>query len=86
LADFLDHGEMRKSVLFMFAMFCLSFSICYMQVCTFKLVLKNAASLLPDNDPVKLSAVAALDDLIRSAFRFLCLRSCIMLVRQYSVM
>lgn len=36
------------------------------EVCTFKLVLKNAASLLPDNDPVKLSAVAALDDLIRS--------------------
>ncbi|KAG0566522.1 hypothetical protein KC19_7G069800, partial [Ceratodon purpureus] len=36
------------------------------EVCTFKLVLKNASSLLPDDDPVKLNAVAALDDLIRS--------------------
>ena len=52
-----------------------------MQVCTFKLVLKNAASLLADDDPVKLSAVAALDDLIRLAF----LVCCIMLVRKYSV-
>lgn len=36
------------------------------EVCTFKLVLKNAASLLSDDDPVKVSAVAALNDLIRS--------------------
>lgn len=36
------------------------------EICTFKLILKNAASLLPDGDPVKLSAAAALNDLIRS--------------------
>lgn len=46
----------------------LSSLISYVQVCTFKLVLKNAASLLSDDDPVKVSAVAALNDLIRSVF------------------
>lgn len=35
------------------------------QVCTFRLVVKNAASLLDKNDPVKLEAEASLDDLIR---------------------
>ncbi|KAI3777440.1 hypothetical protein L1987_47240 [Smallanthus sonchifolius] len=36
------------------------------EVCTFKLVLKNAASLLDDNDPTKLEAEAKLSDLERS--------------------
>ena len=36
-----------------------------LQVCTFRLVLKNAASLLENDDPVKLEATAALDNLIR---------------------
>lgn len=38
---------------------------CIEQVCTFKLIVKNAASLLTDKDPVKLEAEAMLDDLIR---------------------
>ncbi|KAI3761204.1 hypothetical protein L1987_51616 [Smallanthus sonchifolius] len=36
------------------------------EVCTFKLVLKNAASLLDDKDPTKLEAEAKLSDLKRS--------------------
>ncbi|KAI3903212.1 hypothetical protein MKW98_031866 [Papaver atlanticum] len=36
------------------------------EVCTFTLVLKNAASLLDDNDPVKLETEAILGSLIRS--------------------
>lgn len=36
------------------------------EVCTFQLVLKNAASLLDDNDPTKLEAEASLRDLVRS--------------------
>ncbi|XP_071723962.1 uncharacterized protein [Rutidosis leptorrhynchoides] len=36
------------------------------EVCTFKLVVKNASSLLDDKDPVKLKAEGMLDDLIRS--------------------
>ncbi|XP_049390030.1 uncharacterized protein LOC125854498 isoform X1 [Solanum stenotomum] len=36
------------------------------EVCTFQLVVKNASSLLPDKDPVKLAAEAKLIDLIRS--------------------
>ncbi|KAM7273742.1 hypothetical protein ACFE04_028406 [Oxalis oulophora] len=40
------------------------------EVCTFKLVVKNASSLLDDKDPVKLKAEGMLDDLIRS-FAFL---------------
>ncbi|XP_076940155.1 uncharacterized protein LOC143609225 [Bidens hawaiensis] len=36
------------------------------EVCTFKLVLKNAASLLDDKDPIKLQAEAKLSDLERS--------------------
>ncbi|GJY76475.1 hypothetical protein Tco_0481591 [Tanacetum coccineum] len=36
------------------------------EVCTFKLVLKNAASLLDDKDPIKLEAEAKLGDLERS--------------------
>lgn len=60
--------------------FALNLGGCCMQVCTFKLVLKNAASLLPNDDPVKLSAVAALDDLIRSAFRLLSLRSSLLIL------
>lgn len=36
------------------------------EVCTFRLVVKNAASLLGDKDPVKLKAEALLDNLIRS--------------------
>ncbi|MFS7998955.1 hypothetical protein Hanom_Chr12g01160131 [Helianthus anomalus] len=36
------------------------------EVCTFKLVLKNAASLLDDKDPIKLEADAKLSDLERS--------------------
>lgn len=35
------------------------------QVCTFKLIVKNASSLLANKDPVKLEAEAMLDDLIR---------------------
>ncbi|KAJ0640108.1 hypothetical protein HanOQP8_Chr16g0607721 [Helianthus annuus] len=35
------------------------------EVCTFKLVLKNAASLLDDKDPIKLEADAKLNDLER---------------------
>lgn len=40
-------------------------NLCIEQVCTFKLIVKNAASLLADKDPVKLEAEAMLDDLIR---------------------
>ncbi|XP_040996971.1 uncharacterized protein LOC121242993 [Juglans microcarpa x Juglans regia] len=36
------------------------------EVCTFRLVVKNAASLLDNKDPVKLEAEAILSDLIRS--------------------
>jgi len=36
------------------------------EVCTFRLVLKNAASLLDKDDPLKVNADAALDALIRS--------------------
>lgn len=36
------------------------------EVCTFKLVLKNAASLLDDKDPVILEAENILNDLVRS--------------------
>ncbi|XP_011008409.1 PREDICTED: uncharacterized protein LOC105113788 isoform X1 [Populus euphratica] len=36
------------------------------EVCTFRLIVKNAASLLDKKDPVKLEAEAILDDLIRS--------------------
>lgn len=36
-----------------------------LQVCTFKLVLKNAASLLDDKDPIKLVAEAKFSDLER---------------------
>ncbi|KAL7117311.1 hypothetical protein ACP275_03G063700 [Erythranthe tilingii] len=36
------------------------------EVCTFRLVVKNASSLLDDKDPIKLEAEAKLDDLIRS--------------------
>ncbi|KAI5071869.1 hypothetical protein GOP47_0014120 [Adiantum capillus-veneris] len=36
------------------------------EVCTFRLILKNAASLLDDADPVKLNANLALDNLISS--------------------
>nr|AAM65999.1 unknown [Arabidopsis thaliana] len=36
------------------------------EVCTFKLVVKNAASLLDDKDPVKLEAENILYDLVRS--------------------
>ncbi|XP_058222638.1 uncharacterized protein LOC131332435 isoform X2 [Rhododendron vialii] len=36
------------------------------EVCTFQLVLKNAASLLDNNDPIKLEAEASLRDLVRS--------------------
>ncbi|XP_064967844.1 uncharacterized protein LOC135614413 isoform X2 [Musa acuminata AAA Group] len=36
------------------------------EVCTFRLIVKNAASLLDKNNPVKLEAEVALDDLIRS--------------------
>ncbi len=41
-----------------------------LQVCTFRLVLKNAASLLDKDDPLKVNADAALDALIRSTFPF----------------
>eukprot|EP00262_Sarcandra_glabra_P001994 TRINITY_DN12212_c0_g1_i1.p1 TRINITY_DN12212_c0_g1~~TRINITY_DN12212_c0_g1_i1.p1 ORF type:complete len:241 (-),score=31.83 TRINITY_DN12212_c0_g1_i1:485-1207(-) len=40
------------------------------EVCTFRLIVKNASSLLDDRDPVKLEAEAMLGDLIRS-FTFL---------------
>ncbi|KAL2636958.1 hypothetical protein AAZX31_06G030400 [Glycine max] len=36
------------------------------EVCTFRLIVKNAASLLGNKDPVKLKAEALLDNLIRS--------------------
>ncbi|KAJ6329752.1 hypothetical protein OIU77_011252 [Salix suchowensis] len=36
------------------------------EVCTFRLILKNAVSLLDKTDPVKLEAEAILNDLIRS--------------------
>ncbi|KAL0314697.1 UNVERIFIED_CONTAM: hypothetical protein Sangu_2314100 [Sesamum angustifolium] len=36
------------------------------EVCTFRLIVKNASSLLDDKDPVKLEAEAKLSDLIRS--------------------
>ncbi|KAG6492733.1 hypothetical protein ZIOFF_047698 [Zingiber officinale] len=39
------------------------------QVCTFRLVVKNAASLLDKDDLVKLEAEASLDDLIREKLR-----------------
>lgn len=39
--------------------------LCNFQVCTFRLIVKNAASLLDDRDPVKLEAEAKLTDLIR---------------------
>ncbi|XP_058081693.1 uncharacterized protein LOC131229715 isoform X2 [Magnolia sinica] len=35
------------------------------EVCTFRLIVKNASSLLDDKDPVKLEAEAMLDNLIR---------------------
>lgn len=35
-------------------------------MCTFRLIVKNAASLLGNKDPVKLKAEALLDNLIRS--------------------
>uniref|UniRef100_A0A2P2L117 Uncharacterized protein MANES_05G159500 n=1 Tax=Rhizophora mucronata TaxID=61149 RepID=A0A2P2L117_RHIMU len=40
------------------------------EVCTFRLIVKNASSLLDKNEPAKLEAEAMLDDLIRS-FTFL---------------
>ncbi|KAL3640871.1 hypothetical protein CASFOL_015839 [Castilleja foliolosa] len=36
------------------------------EVCTFRLLVKNASSLLDDRDPIKSEAEAKLDDLIRS--------------------
>ncbi|KAG8377790.1 hypothetical protein BUALT_Bualt08G0070300 [Buddleja alternifolia] len=36
------------------------------EVCTFRLIVKNASSLLDDRDPLKLEAEAKLNDLIRS--------------------
>lgn len=36
------------------------------EVCTFRLIVKNASSLLDDKDPLKLEAESKLDDLIRS--------------------
>ncbi|KAL5704618.1 hypothetical protein ACHQM5_023017 [Ranunculus cassubicifolius] len=36
------------------------------EVCTFRLIVNNAASLLDNKDPVKLEAEAMLDDLVRS--------------------
>ncbi|XP_021900636.1 uncharacterized protein LOC110816660 [Carica papaya] len=36
------------------------------EVCTFKLIVKNASSLLDDRDPIKLEAEVILTDLIRS--------------------
>lgn len=36
------------------------------EVCTFRLVVKNASSLLGDKDPVKLEAESMLNDLVRS--------------------
>ncbi|XP_047979436.1 uncharacterized protein LOC125221359 [Salvia hispanica] len=36
------------------------------EVCTFRLIVKNAASLLDDNDPLKLEAESKLNDLLRS--------------------
>lgn len=36
------------------------------EVCTFRLIVKNAASLLDDSDPIKVKADAAFNDLIRS--------------------
>ncbi|KAH9692969.1 Plasma membrane fusion protein [Citrus sinensis] len=36
------------------------------EVCTFRLIVKNASSLLDNKDPAKLQAEAILDDLIRS--------------------
>ncbi|KAL0438545.1 UNVERIFIED_CONTAM: hypothetical protein Slati_2337500 [Sesamum latifolium] len=36
------------------------------EVCTFRLIVKNASSLLDDKDPIKLEAEAKLSDLIRS--------------------
>ncbi|XP_057793993.1 uncharacterized protein LOC131010472 isoform X1 [Salvia miltiorrhiza] len=36
------------------------------EVCTFKLIVKNASSLLGDRDPLKLEAESKLNDLIRS--------------------
>eukprot|EP00252_Welwitschia_mirabilis_P004309 TRINITY_DN1461_c0_g1_i2.p1 TRINITY_DN1461_c0_g1~~TRINITY_DN1461_c0_g1_i2.p1 ORF type:complete len:221 (-),score=40.00 TRINITY_DN1461_c0_g1_i2:91-753(-) len=35
------------------------------EICTFRLILKNAASLLKDSDPIKLKADVAFDDLMR---------------------
>jgi len=36
------------------------------EVCTFSLILKNAASLLDDKDPLKVEADTSLEELIRS--------------------
>ncbi|KAL8523742.1 hypothetical protein ACS0TY_013635 [Phlomoides rotata] len=36
------------------------------EVCTFRLIVKNASSLLDDKDPIKLEAESKLNDLIRS--------------------
>ncbi|XP_011083682.1 uncharacterized protein LOC105166140 isoform X1 [Sesamum indicum] len=36
------------------------------EVCTFRLIVKNASSLLDDKDPIKLEAEAKLSDLVRS--------------------
>lgn len=36
------------------------------EVCTFRLIVKNASSLLDDKDPLKLEAESKLSDLIRS--------------------
>lgn len=43
------------------------------QVCTFRLIVKNAASLLGNKDPVKLKAESLLDDLIRYPLFSICL-------------
>lgn len=44
---------------------CTSLNSFSAQVCTFRLIVKNAASLLGSKDPVKLEAEAILDDLVR---------------------
>jgi len=43
-----------------------------MQVCTFRLIVKNAASLLDGADPVKLEAETRLGDLIRYSVHSIC--------------
>lgn len=40
------------------------------EVCTFRLLVNNAASLLDENDPVKMETEAMLDQLIRYFFCF----------------